>query len=996
MTQRPLLHSRSLLAAAATGCAGLVTQVVWMRFAIAYFGTSSTTIAMVLAISLAGLALGSWWASRFNSDGSAASVKAANRWAGFFLLFAAGTILLANLIANQMDVLTSSGEGAVSLAKQFLINGLAVGVLNFALGAIVPLITGATGSQKSGLVSLLYAAETFGGAAGALFAGFYSIQTLGLSNSLLIAAATMGAVGLLWLVTGRKVGSNEVVEAQTLPDSEASSTTSRSPAWIMLAVMLAGCASLGLEIVWHRLLQLILGTDTHSYTSVAVGYLLGLAIGAALSGVWLRWQRNQPDRSRILFACLQMLVAISSIGVLMIFCRLASGPGQLWLSEPLWGQPAPVLKRFLLCTGLLLVPTTLIGASFPVAVDAIKSSGRTLSRRMGQLYACAAIGNVLGILLAGFVLVPLFGLQATVVGYGLVSVLAGLIAASQKSASQESIAEPRRGLVLPIGLALVAAFAGGFHIYQTQPVGISVSDKDDLKWYREGPVSTVAVLTNKEHTDRRRMVVDGIIIGQSGGGVEEKQDMLAHLPFLVPNRSSDPSGTTQSQRTVLTIGLGSGLLAGEVASFPDVDSVVAVELSPSVIHAASFFSDLIPADAAEKVRTVQGDGIQYLRTTTNSFDAIVSDGKSRPGHAGNVAFFSQDYYQYAAKRLKPNGIFVQWYSLEGSKGEFQTVLRSFANTFPAGYVALAPPDSVYLVGSPSALKLNADELKKYFQEPRSESLRTHNFATVDDLRSMSWLRVNELVEKLPTDILPNTIQTPTLEKFALDIHRRSATQNKLSNLDFLTTLVEDVEIGRGLFEGASQQTSESIDKATLAMIRSGKIQLEAEQNWLDRCSAEFANAKQALPELTRGGKLANFYLLAAQEFKQSGNTGGYVASLQHAAELKPNDAEIKFAVAIELDRVGQHDSAMSLYYRAAKIDDTNAKYHASFGTSLIRIKKYGQARRSLLRAIELDSQYARAHMGMGVIEDAEGNSSAARKYFQRARQLDPSLTTPNE
>lgn len=974
---RKLFCLRALVAAV-VGFAGLVVQVVWTRYAISFFGTSATTIASVLAISLCGLALGAWWASRF--QGASTPQRRADRWAGLFLLLAAVSSLVAMWVASSVEDWGLSG----SIANQFLINGLAVGVLNFSLGAIVPLIIAATGSQKASWVSWLYAAETFGGGAGALFAGFYSIQNAGLSNTLLIAAASLGGIGLLWLFLGRSVGSGSQAVSRDESISESGVATQSGSGWIMLAVLLAGCASLGLEIVWQRLLVLILGTDTHSYTVVAVGYLVGLGLGAAMSSIWLRLQTDRPDRSRFLFVCLQLLVAISSIVVLISFCYLASGPGQTWLSEPLWGEPAPVLKRFLFCTGLLLVPTTLIGASFPIAVHAIQSQGQTLSSRMGRLYACASIGNVMGILLAGFAFIPLLGLQATVVGYGLVSLIAAGLAMLQRYSVGDTAAPGSRSAwVLPIGLAIAAGVLGGYHVYEMGPVGIG--DQDALRWYREGPVNTVAVLQNQQFPDQRKMVVDGIIIGQSGGGVEEKQHVLAHLPFLLQHQPA--------KHKVLTIGLGSGLLAGEVAGFSNVESVVAVELSPAVIEGATYFSDLVDAAATQRIKVVQGDGIQYLRTSSESFDAIISDGKSRPGHAGNVAFFSRDYYQYAAQRLADSGIFVQWYSLEGSTGEFQTVLSSFADTFPHGYVALAPADSVYLVGSREPLNPSTESLQDYLQRAESASLRSHHWSTVDDLRSMSWLRAKDVASYLPDAIQPNTIRVPVLEQFALDIHRHSATANKISNLEFLESLLSgDSEIQRGLFAEDPLRNSESIDRATLAMIRSAKISLQTERNWLDRSAGEFAIALKALPGLSRGGKLAESYLVAAESFQNMGDVGGAVSSFRRAAKLNPNDAKLQHSAGVELDRAGKYELAMALYYQAAAVDKTNAQYHTSFGVSLIRIGKHDRARQSFLKAIELDSEYARAHMGLGVVESKRGNPSAAQGHFLKASMLDPTLT----
>ena len=986
---------RSMFAAAIAGFAGLVTQIVWTRFAIAFFGASSTTIASVLAVSLAGLAMGSWWASRFNPR---LSVRSAGRWAGSLLLIACGAIVLAVLIASRVEnVLSFSDSQWMLLAKQILTHCLAIGILNFCLGAIVPLLIAATGSEKTGLLSLLYASETIGGASGALFAGFYSIQTLGLNSTLWIAAGTTVIAGALWLVRNPKASDSKTetrTEESSAGNSPANSAVAGSAVPIMIAVMLAGCASLGLEIVWQRLLVLILGTDTHSYTVVAFGYLTGLAVGAFLSGIWLRFQADRPDRSAALFTVLQMLLACATVGVLMAFCHLASGAGQRWLGEAMWGEPSPLLKRFVFCTGLLLIPTTLIGASFPVAVHAIESAGQSLSRRTGRLYACAAIGNVLGILLAGFLFVPNLGLQATVIGYGVVSMVAGGVALFQRSPTLASGKQNRWRVGfrygLPAGLAAIAIVISGYHLSDIQPVGIAVEPPNDLKWYREGPVNTVAVLANDQDPLQRQVVVDGIIIGQSGGGVEEKQHMLAQLPFLLRQREQDH----QVRCNVLTIGLGSGLLAGEVAGLSDVESIVAIELSPSVIEASKYFSDLIPADAASRLSIVQGDGIFYLRTSDTSFDAIISDGKSRPGHAGNVAFFSREYYRHAASRLAEGGVFVQWYSLEGSREELQSVLRSFADTFEHGYVALAPPDSVYLIGTSEPLGVNPIAMKQYFDRSESGSLRKSFWSSVDDIRSMGWLVANDVAEKLPDDVLPNTLRHPVLERFALDIHRQSSKDNKLANLDFLESLVADPKVARAPFVLSQDRTRESVDKATLAIIRSAKIQLKSEPYWLDQSADQFALALKELPELNRGAILANFFFLAAEKYREAGNAQGYSAAILRAAKLKPDDARLQFAAASELQRTGQLEDALSLFYRVTKLDDSKSSYFASFGIVLVQSGKFGRAQQALEKAIELDDQNANAWLGLGFLETQRGNPAAAERHYLKAQELDPRLAAP--
>ena len=168
---------------------------------------------------------------------------------------------------------------------------------------------------------------------------------------------------------------------------------------------------------------------------------------------------------------------------------------------------------------------------------------------------------------------------------GWLSIVAGCLALSR--------------LKLPHALtAMGAATVGAIFLLQSTPLGVGLlPDRYDVRWYREGPANTVTVFSEKTEPNRLKMSVDGIVIGESGGGVDEKQQMLAQLPFLLRSASrlnessSEPSQQPPTSDSVLTIGLGTGILAGQVAQIPTVATVTCVELSPAVIDASREFSD---------------------------------------------------------------------------------------------------------------------------------------------------------------------------------------------------------------------------------------------------------------------------------------------------------------------------------------------------------------------------------------------------------------------
>ena len=217
-------------------------------------------------------------------------------------------------------------------------------VINFFAGTVFPRLL--FQENNSPVVGSLSATETLGGCIGAIFAGCFAMQNYGLM-------ATFVGGGMFALATGGlgRKGIPEQAVCSVDPQIE------KAPIalGILAAVCVSGVASLGMEVVWQRLLILIVGTDAFSYAIVVTSYLLGIAVGAAVSGIWLRLRPSTPPQARLqTVAMLQVLVAITSLIVLVAVIYLASVPGQAWISRSLFGHDTPLLNRLLLCVGLLL------------------------------------------------------------------------------------------------------------------------------------------------------------------------------------------------------------------------------------------------------------------------------------------------------------------------------------------------------------------------------------------------------------------------------------------------------------------------------------------------------------------------------------------------------------------------------------------------------------------------------------------------------------------
>jgi spermidine synthase len=193
--------------------------------------------------------------------------------------------------------------------------------------------------------------------------------------------------------------------------------------FVVLAFFVSGASSLMLEVVWSKGLGQVLGNTLEAITTVVAAYMGGLAIGAAWAGHSSAGQAR-PVRS---YGLLE--IGIGTFGLLSPWLiRALDGP--LGAAYVALGATSPVyaLLRFLATFALLLVPTTLMGATLPILV-AWGSKRADLARVLGTLYAVNTAGAVIGTVLAGFVLMPTVGLTATALIAGGTSLTLGLVMA---------------------------------------------------------------------------------------------------------------------------------------------------------------------------------------------------------------------------------------------------------------------------------------------------------------------------------------------------------------------------------------------------------------------------------------------------------------------------------------------------------------------------------------------------------------------------------------
>ena len=167
------------------------------------------------------------------------------------------------------------------------------------------------------------------------------------------------------------------------------------------------------------------------------------------------------------------------------------------------------------------------------------------------------------------------------------------------------------------------------------------------------------------------------------------QLLVAHLPMLARPGAKD----------VFIFGLGSGISAGALLSYP-VERITVAENCEPVIRASRWFTNWNRSVLDDpRVHLWHEDARTVLKLNPRLYDVIIAE-PSNPWTVGIGSVFSREFYEIAASRLKPGGIMAQWFHVyEMHDGIVSLVLRTFSSVFP--YVEIWDPGGgdIVMLGS---------------------------------------------------------------------------------------------------------------------------------------------------------------------------------------------------------------------------------------------------------------------------------------------------------
>ena len=654
-----------------SGCSALIYEVVWFQQLGLVLGASAVSLAILLTSFMGGMCLGSVALPRMVSA----------RWhplrvyaALEFLIAICGLAVLWSLPVIGRLYWSFAGGGTNDLSMRSAVALILLLPPTVLMGATLPAISRWVEASRAGLsrLGLFYGANTFGAVLGSLLAGLYLLRVFDITVATYVAATINVVVASLAIVTAQRTPYNAA-----MPHDDVLQTPSKWRTTIVSVVIgMSGLTALGAEVIWTRLLGLLLGPSSYTFSIVLAVFLLGLGIGSSVGALLAR---RMPSTGRALAVCQLLLMAAIPYSAYVIGYVLPYWLSAHPVNQSAWTRMSLDVLRTLVA---LLPATCLWGASFPLAVAAAADGRSDNGRLVGRLYASNTLGAIFGAVGISLIAVPAWGSQIAeqcltlVAGCAGVLMLGSLALAELPTFTLANVV-PRRwsGVVTALLLAiacpiLVPAVPKGLLAY-----GHSVEMWGKIREYlfvSEGVNSTVVVANST--MGQRCFHISGKVEATTSFADMKTQRMLGHLPALAH----------KGPKTVLVVGCGSGMTAGSLLLYPTVERVVICEMEPSVIKAARENFSIQNYRVLEDPRTqiVVDDARHFLATTKEKFDVITTD-PIHPWVRGAASLYTAEFYEMCRDRLNRGGVVAQWIPLyDSNEAAVKCELATFVRAFP--------------------------------------------------------------------------------------------------------------------------------------------------------------------------------------------------------------------------------------------------------------------------------------------------------------------------
>ena len=719
-----------------SGFTALMYQVAWQRMLGLFSGSDVRSVTIIVASYLLGLGLGNLLSGSVSdrlSDRQCvmvygccnlgiASFAVASRFIFYDLLFLRLQYLAQSLVVTL-------GIVFISLLIPTVLMGISLPMLSKAVNRSVD------GAASS--IGLLYGCNTLGSGLGTLIAGWYIVGTLGYDKTVYLGAFFSFVVGVsaLGLAAGfpnRNLARERSHDSLNLKNDRPPDRSFKT--WCIL-IFLAGFTAISWEIVWFRVLDIALQSNAYTYAHLLAFVLISSAIGSTI-GAKVVDRLRRPTR---VFLFIQ--------GIISLYSAIAIwGIGLYWQAHPnlrsdegfvnLNNLGAEVLFKYLVIPSVITVlPSLLMGFYFPLVQKAVQQNNGEIGKRVGLIYLANILGNTLGSLLTGLLLIDLLGTAGSV--RLLVIIGIGFVLATRPRLLKN---------LLTTALIIISV------------VTVVIFPNNNRLWAALHAVDPQAYFVLAEDSTS----VAAIAETQGKGKLYASGQIQANFPYLHIHGllGSVPALLHPNPEKVMIIGLGSGGTPHTIGVNPITEKIKIIELLGAELPVLKEYASEPAGKALQSLfddpryQIIVGDGRRELTISDEKFDIIEADA-IQPWRSRAGMLYSQEFFQEVQSRLKPGGFFVQWDVGSGSQQTMQSVFPYVMRVGMAGNLWI-------LIGSERPVTFDKQLLTQRLQQPQVVSFLER--AGIDPVKvrqdvrrahvQMFGSKDGDLTEPFNTDLFP--------------------------------------------------------------------------------------------------------------------------------------------------------------------------------------------------------------------------------------------------
>jgi predicted membrane-bound spermidine synthase len=717
-----------------SGFSALLYQVIWQRMLALFSGADVYSVTLIVAAFMGGLGLGSMagghLADRLSLRGRVACFGGAELLIAVFAL--TSKWFYYDFLYERLGDLARSPAAFAPLLFLSLLWP------TFLMGTTLPLLSRALTARIEAAahrIGALYGLNTLGAAAGAFATTWFLVRRYDFETNLwwgatinfLTAAGSLALLGLLSLSRGgEEPAANPGTRLE--PAAKAGSHPARPPSFSfstwMLVYALSGFTALSLEIVWFRLLGVMVKASAFTFGNLLGIYLTGLAAGTVAGLRFVQKSRRPASTFFALQAGIGAYVAASAALLVAglprweALARLSSYFGQYepmgvaaalqalsqWLGSP-WALAAErreialqfVTLYFLLPAALIGPPTVMMGLSFPFLQKVVQQDTAFLGRRVGWLQTANINGSLLGALVAGWILLRVMGSAGTL---KLLVVLGGVLGLLWVRTRWSERARSRR----LAGAGVIACYAA---LAIVAPSGSRLwpplhGTTPDHILFAEDETGLSAIKRGGPEGQRATVYANGS--GESWipyGGIHS---WLGFFPALLHPLPVE----------IAIIGLGSGDTLFYAGVRRETRRITCIELVRSQLqilaehHRREGYAGLESIFTDDRLQLEFTDGRAFLKRSRKRYDIIEADAlRPHSANAGNL--YSYEYFSLLKERLRTNGLAVSW-------APTGRVTDTFASVFPHA-LAVQFRDLTILIGSNQPISYDPAQIQARLTEP---------------------------------------------------------------------------------------------------------------------------------------------------------------------------------------------------------------------------------------------------------------------------------------